>query len=225
MADQSRDPANDDSLTGLFKEVLKKFQQNSDDLLPAQIVSYNRTTNRATVQILIQMIDVNGNLIDRATATNIPVLLVGGGEFFLSYYLPAGSLGWIKASDRDISLFLETYTTRQPNTLRLHSFEDAVFIPDIMTNYTIAGEDAQAAVIQNRTGTVKISLNSQRVKITAPAIEIQGPTTITGATTINGNVQTTGTLTNNGVNVGSTHSHAQGNDSDNNSQRTTEPPQ
>ena len=218
MADQSRDPANDDSLTGLFKEVLKKFQQNSDDLLPAQIVSYNRTTNRATVQILIPLIDVNGNLINRARATNIPVLLVGGGDFFLSYHLPAGSLGWIKANDRDISLFLETYTARQPNTLRLHSFEDALFIPDIMTNYTIAGEDEQAAVIQNRDGSVKISLTESRIKLTAPAIEIQGPTTI------NGNVATTGTLTNNGVNVGSTHTHTQPNDSANNSQAPTNTP-
>ena len=219
MADQSRDPANDDSLTGLFKEVLRKYTQNNEDLLPAQIVSYDRTNNRAAVQILIQLVDVNGNLHNRAQLSNIPVLLLGGGDFFISWNLPAGSLGWVKANDRDISLFLETYTARQPNSLRMHSFEDAVFIPDLMTRYTIAGEDAQAVVIQNRAGNVRISLNSQRIKLTAPAIEIVGPTTITG------NVATTGTFTNNGINISSTHTHPQDNDSANNSQEDTGPPQ
>ena len=107
----------------------------------------------------------------------------------------------------------------------MHTFEDAVFIPDLMTNYTIAGEDVQAVVIQNRAGNVRISLNNQRIKLTAPAIEITGPTTITGQTTINGNVSTTGTLQNNGVNVGSTHTHPQENDSANNSQQDTGAPQ
>lgn len=225
MADQSRDPANDDSLIGLFKEVLRKTAQNTDDLLPAQVVSYDRTNNRATVQILIQLVDVNGNLHNRAQLSNIPVLLIGGGDFFMSWNLPANSLGWVKANDRDISLFMETYTARQPNSLRLHSFEDALFIPDLMTRYTIAGEDAQAVVIQNRAGNVRLSLNSQRIKITAPAIEITGPTTITGQTTINGNVSTTGTLQNNGTNVGSTHTHPQGADSAGNSQQNTGSPQ
>ena len=225
MADQSRDPANDDTMTGLFREVLRKFTQTHDDLLPAQIVNYDRTNNRATVQILIQLVDVNGNRLNRAQLSGIPVLLLGGGDFFMSWNLPPGSLGWIKANDRDTSLFLETYTARQPNTRRMHTFEDAVFIPDLMTSYTIAEEDAQAVTIQNRTGNVRISLNSQRVKITAPDIEIVGPTKITGQTTIDGNVSTTGTLENNGVNVGSTHTHAQGNDSDNNRQEDTDPPQ
>ena len=47
MADQSRDPANDDTLTGLFKEVLKKYTQNNNDLLPAQIVSYDRNQQQS----------------------------------------------------------------------------------------------------------------------------------------------------------------------------------
>ena len=116
----------------------------------------------------------------------------------VSFHLPPDSLGWIKANDRDTSLFLQqaTSATAPPNTTRMHSFEDAIFIPDvILTNYTIDAEDNQAMVIQNEAGTVRLSLNESRIKLTAPAVEI------------NGNTEITGTLMNNGVNVGSTHVH------------------
>lgn len=184
MARESRDPSNDDSLTGTFKEVLRKFLQGTDDMLPGMVQDYDRTTNLARVQPLIQVVDTEGQAHNRAPVANIPVLLIGGGTFFLSFHLPAGSLGWIKSNDRDISLFLQNFVNDRPNTARLHTFSDAVFIPDIMTNYTIAGEDAAAAVIQNQTGTVRISLNDTRIKLTAPAVEIvtTGQTSINAAT-------------------------------------------
>ena len=235
MARESRDAANDDSLLGTFRVVLRKFLQGTDDMLPAMVQAYDRKTNLARVQPLIQMIDTEGQPHNRDVVGNVPVLLIGGGTFFLSFNLPAGSLGWIKANDRDISLFLQNFVNDRPNTNRLHTFSDAVFIPDIMTGYTIAGEDSEAAVLQNQTGTVRISLNASRIKMTAPAVEIvttgqtsinAGTATINASTlTVTANTAITGTLENNGVNVGSTHTHAQGEDSAGNSERNTNPPQ
>ena len=216
MARESRNPANDDSLTGTFKEVLRKTLQRTDDMLPASVVVYDRGRNLAQVQPLIQVVDTEGQTHNRAPLARVPVLLIGGGDFFLSFDLPRGSLGWIKANDRDISLFLQQFANNRPNTARLHSFEDAVFIPDIMTGYTIAGEDSQAAVIQNKSGSVKISLAADRININAPAVNINA----TGSVAI-----TSAGLTHNGVNVGDTHTHPQEPDSDRNAQEDTGPPQ
>ncbi len=216
MARESRDPANDDSLTGTFKEVLRKFLQRTDDMLPAMVQNYDRAKNIARVQPLIQVVDTEGQRFNRAPLANVPVLLLGGGAFFISFHLPPGSLGWIKANDRDISLFLQGFANNSPNTRRLHSFEDSVFIPDVMTGHTIAGEDGQAAVIQSLDGSVKISLNNDRININGPAINI----TATGAVSINSK-----TLTHNGVNVGDSHVHSQNADSDGNTQQNTNAPQ
>ena len=114
MARESRDPANDDSLTGTFKEVLRKFLQRTDDMLPAMVQNYDRARNLARVQPLIQVVDTEGQRFNRAPLANVPVLLLGGGSFFVSFHLPAGSLGWIKANDRDISLFLQDSQTTDP---------------------------------------------------------------------------------------------------------------
>ena len=216
MARESRDPANDDSLTGTFKEVLRKTLQRTDDMLPAMVQQYDRTRNLARVQPLIQVVDTEGQTFNRAPLANVPVLLIGGGTFFLSFHLPAGSLGWIKANDRDISLFLQQFANNRPNTQRMHTFEDAIFIPDLMTGYTISGEDMQAAVIQNNTGSVKISLTDDRVNINAPDINL----TASGAVAI-----TSATLTHNGINVGDTHVHPQAADSRGDRQQDTNPPQ
>ena len=223
MARESHDPANDDSLTGTFREILKKFLQVTDDMLPAMVRTYDRVRNVATVQPLIQVVNTEGQTFNRAPLTNVPVLLMGGGGFFASFHLPANSLGWIKANDRDISLFLQAFANNQPNTGRLHSFEDAVFIPDIMTGYTIAGEDMQAAVIQSMDGTVKLSLTNQRININAPQVNIN----TSGDCNINagGNFQIVSSgMTHNGTRVGDTHVHEQGNDSAGNAEVDTEPP-
>ena len=196
----SRDPSNDDSLTGALNEILRKFLQNRvDDMLPARVVAYDRATNRAQVQPLIQILDTEGQLTSRAAVASIPVLFLGGGDFFLSFNLPAGSLGWIKSSDRDISLFLQFYGETGPNTKRLHRFEDAVFIPDIMTGHTIDSEDDTSMVIQNKDASVKISLNGTRIKMTvggATFTHIDGTFTIDGANLqVNGDINATGTIT------------------------------
>lgn len=164
----SIDPANYSSLLGVFRVALGKFLQGTDDMLPGIVIAYNRTTNRAQVQPLIQMVTTNGTLLPRAQIASVPVEIPGGGSALMSFNLVPGNLGWIKANDRDISLFKQYYNQQAPNTKRLHSFEDAVFIPDIMTGYTINAEDAANAVFQNAAGTVCLALWPTQFKMTVP---------------------------------------------------------
>lgn len=189
-APPSMNPANNDSIVGLLNIALEKFLQGVDDMLPAVVIAYDRVTNRAQVKPLIKVVTTDNALVSRAAVASIPVLQIGGGNFLLNFNILPGNLGWIKASDRDISLFLQSYTEAQPEFSRKHSFEDALFIPHVMSGYTIAEEDAENAVLQNLDGTVKISLGADTIKIAAPNIEF---------------VSTS--LTHNGVNIGDDHEH------------------
>lgn len=184
MAEQhatpSRDPANDDSLLGMARQILDKFLMGVDDMLPAVVVAFNRDDPpRVTVRPLIKVLTTDGRQIVRAQVASIPVMQFGGGGMALSFNLRPGDLGWIKANDRDISLFLQSYRDNAPNTLRRHTFQDAVFIPDAMRGVMIAGEDAGNAVLQTLDGSVRISLWPDRVKITAGSLYGEfGPTNI-----------------------------------------------
>lgn len=192
------DPADEDSLVGAFRFVVNKMLQDSNGQLPAKIISFDRTTNRAQVQPLIAIVTTDGTQISRAQIASIPVLQIGGGNFMLNFNLLPGDLGWIRASDRDISLFLQSYSEEKPNTNRINSFSDSIFIPAIMKDYTIAAEDAEHAVLQNLAGTVRIALWPDKVKITAPAgLVVDGPITATGGISVSGGsgITMTGGLT------------------------------
>ena len=138
-------------------------------------------SNRATVQPLIAMVTTAGLQVQREQVASVPVFQFGGGNCMLSFNLQHGDLGWIKANDRDISLFLANYNAAPPNTQRMHDFADAVFFPDIMRNYTIHEEDEGHAVLQTADGSQRIALWPDKVKITATEILADTQTfTVTG---------------------------------------------
>ena len=209
-APPSKNPANDDSMTGMFRQILDKFLQNTDDMLPARVVAFDRASNRAQVQPLIMVVDTNNNRFPRAQIASVPVLQMGGGGFMMNYNLNPGDFGWIKANDRDISLFTQAYSENAPNTRRKHSFEDAVFIPDVMTGFEINPEDATNVVWQTLDGSQRIAIWADRIKITstnkiildAPLIEITGEldsgTDSGGLAHFSGSVQVDGNIHSNG---------------------------
>lgn len=185
MADEqhstpSRDPANDDSLLGMARQILDKFLNNIDDMLPARVVSYDRVKNRATVVPMVKLLTTDNRQVGRAQVASVPVMQFGGDGVALSFNLKAGDLGWIKANDRDISLITQGYKDSAPNTLRKHSFQDAVFIPDVMRGLTINAEDQAHAVLQTLDGSVRVAIWPDRVKITKGAMYAEvGPANIT----------------------------------------------
>lgn len=174
------DPANNDSLAGTLQFCMKKFMQNMNGMLPAKVIKYDRDINRVQVQLLIALVSTDGSIISRAQIASIPVLVLGGGNAFLSFDLIPGDLGWVLANDRDISSFLQTYTESPPNTFRMNSFSDSMFIPDIMTDFTVESEDLHNVVLSKRDGSMRISLQSDRIKLTAPLVEITGKLQVDG---------------------------------------------
>lgn len=210
----SIDPVDEGDLTGAFRHIFSKMMQGVDGKLPAKVIAYDRVKNRATVQPMIMLLTTSDKTVARAQIASVPVYQIGGGDFLLSFNIKPGDLGWIHASDRDISLFLQSYSQSAPNTVRKHNFSDSVFYPDVMKGYTIAGEDTANAVLQNLDGSVRIALWPTKVKITAPTVEINAPTThifgtlqIDGAVTASSTIVATGNITGAGKSLNS-HTHS-----------------
>lgn len=192
-ANPSQDPADNDSILGMLRLVLRKFLAQTDDMLPAKVIAYDRALNRATVQPMIQMVTTDGQRVSRAQVVSLPVLNLGGGGFVLSFPISPGDLGWVKASDRDISLFLQGYVETAPNTGRMHTFSDALFIPDVMTGWTVDGGDSESVVLQSLDGVVRVALSATTLTLTAPTVIIDAAaTTCSGTLTVDGDIETTG---------------------------------
>lgn len=195
----SKDPADEGSLGGAFRQIFKKLLQGIDGMLPAKVISYDRAQNVATVQPIIAMLTTDGARVDRANVARVPVLALGGGGFLVNFPLQPGDLGWIEASDRDISLYMQSLSDSQPNTYRLHSFEDGRFIPDMMRNFDLADVADDAMTIQHKDGQSRIEISQNRVRVKTPTFlvdaeqsEFNGPATFNDHVTFNDDTTTNG---------------------------------
>lgn len=184
---------------GDFSAAIRKYMQNYirenvDDMLPAKVLNYDPNTNRATVQPLISIQDQQGNKHPRAALSNIPVYRPGGNGFFISFPLKAGDFGWLKSSDRDYSLMLQSEKTEAPNTERFHSFSDGMFFPDTLSGWAnnVSGDDLS---IRNKAGTTNLSMASGGMNISAANTTWTGNTAQTGNLSVTGKVSATGTAT------------------------------
>ncbi len=166
----SIDPAQRDSVMGTVQFIIDKMvMQEIDKMMPCQVIAVQG--NRVSVQIMVNMVSTAGKQTKRAQIPNIPIYQPSAGGYVVSFPVQPGDRGWVKATDTDISLFLQNLKQCPPNTNLIHKFDSSVFWPDNMgKGVTIAGGDAAKLVIQKYDGSVKIALGTT-VEIT-PALGV-----------------------------------------------------
>lgn len=195
MANQtpSINPADEGSLAGVIKTAIGKAMQSLDVMMPVEVVAYDRATNRATVRHLIQMTGSNGERVSRAHVSSVRVQQPGNAAFSISLPIKPGDKGWLLAADRDMSLFQDQGLSEgAPNTNRMHSFQDGVFMPDAMSNGDAPAGQGDNVVIGVNGGGTFMSIGSSGMEFH-----------------FGGNVLTmdAGGIKMNGVNIGDTHTH------------------
>jgi hypothetical protein len=194
-------PENNDSLTGTFNTVLNKYMQSIDGVMPAQVINFlPGPPDYVSVQPLISTVSTDMSATSRGQISNIPVCQIGGGGIVSRFNLIPGDQGLIIACDRDISLYMRNGLESQPNDYRIKDFSFSFFLPLVMRNYTVAPEDIQNAVLQNLSGTVRLSLFPDKIKVTGDAefvnnVTINGRLTVTGRTIVYGDINCGGDIT------------------------------
>lgn len=202
-------PADTGTLAGVIGLAIHKALQSVDGMMPVEVVSYDRATNRATVKHLIQMTGSDGQTIDRAQIASVRVQQPGNAAFSISLPIKPGDKGWIIAADRDLSIFQDQgLGAGAPNTDRMHSFQDGLFLPDAMSNGAPpAGQDDRVVIGANG-GSAFMSFDADGFEF-----NIGGSTlTLTAGGfgfSFGGNTLTmdAGGLKMNGKNIGDTHTH------------------
>jgi hypothetical protein len=171
----SRDSADENSLAGILRTMRSKFAQNLDVMIPAKVIAYDRTLNVAKVQPMVSLLTTGGEVVTRAAIAEVPVVALGGGGFVINFPLKEGDLGWLEASDRDISLFMQSLKDHAPNTRRMHTFEDARFLPDAIRGFDTQGLPSGAMTIQALNGSTRVTLTQNAIHIkSAGEVKVEG---------------------------------------------------
>lgn len=196
----SRRGADESDLAGVMRNAIRKEMQNQDGMLPVEVVSYDRATNRATLKHLVQMKGTDGEKVDRANIASIRVMQPGNGLFSMSLPIKPGDKGWILAGDRDISLFQQDVDKADaPNTDRMHSFQDGLFMPDAMKMGDVPAGEGDRVVIGANNGAAILSFDGDGFYFTIGGVKVE--------ITADGVKVTGGRMEHNGLNVGSDHTH------------------
>lgn len=185
------DAANEGSLAGQMDAFIGGWvRDNLDDMLPATVVSYDPVSNRAVIKPLVMIGTTDGAKRSRAQVANIQVFRYGAGGFFQRYPVKPGDFGWLKANDRDISLVLQRGGLEDwPNTKRRHNFSDAMFYPDTIKDWVVAGVDTDAMTLQSLDGLSVVSIAADNIEVRQGATKTR--TDATGITwTAGGHVMT-----------------------------------
>ena len=158
-------------LVDLIKQLMSTVKKEMEVSIPCEITAVI-SRQKVTVKPLIKVVDKLGNTYSRDVIEGVPVFALGTSNMSVSMPVAGGDKGWLQASDRDLSLFLQSFEESEPPTNRMHSFSDGLFVPDSMNDYTISSEDSDSLVIQDSTGTNKVTMNATKTRVVNGAVDI-----------------------------------------------------
>lgn len=177
--------------TELFKTAFREMMKSVGTNIPGHILSFDKDTQMAQVQIGIEQIDVSGKTFEPAPLIEVYVYMPGG-DYIVECQIDVGVEGLIVFSQRCIDGWTDTGGIAKNPILRFHDISDAFFLPGIKSQVNkISNFENDGIRIRNKDGTKHVWLkNNGDVEISANNVNI-----------------TSTTLTHNGVNIGDIHTH------------------
>lgn len=112
-----------------------------------RIIEFDKSTQTCTVQIM-QLKQFFDKTMAAAPITDVPLIVYGMGDGFITLPNPVGSICLLFFMDRNIDAFLETGELYEPDNTRLHDFSDCIAITTFSTlNNPIGNYDDTAITI------------------------------------------------------------------------------
>lgn len=175
--------------------------------LPGYIVSYDASSNTATVQLGVQG-QVSGpdqtpKSVNYPLLSGVPVIFPRGGGATLTFPIAAGDECWVSFACRAIGGWKQSGGIQPPNDSRRHDLSDAVcHIGPMSQSKKISGISTSTVQLRSDDALTYVELDpvAKKVNIVAP-----------GGFNVNGNTVFTGQVKANGKRIDESHTHtAQG---------------
>lgn len=97
-----------------------------------RIIEFDKDKQTCTVQIM-QLKQFFDKTMAAAPITDVPLIIYGMGDGFITLPNPVGSICLLFFMDRNIDSFLETGELYEPDNTRLHDFSDCIAITTFST--------------------------------------------------------------------------------------------
>ena len=200
----------------MINEAIKSQLRGLMICLPGKVVAFDPASQMAQVECGIQK-RINGDFRTIPVISNVRVQFSGNDQWYFWHEVLPGTEGLIHFSQRAVDTWNDQGGPVAPHEMRMFSAEDAYFVPGIRsTPRIIPGFVNEGVGMSSFDGATRIHLSPGVIDLKAATVNIEAGTinetstthnVTSGALAVKANTSIAGTLTNNGVNVGSTHSH------------------
>ncbi len=216
-------------------EALEARLRDLHTMLPGIIHNYDPATQTASVQPAIKRIFTEQGGVNLPLCVDVPVAFPGGGDFYLTFPVKPGDECMLFFSERCIDYWYERGGVQLPAEYRLHDLSDAFAVvgvnsqaqklPDVQTDGAELRSRSRSTYIRLTNGTIFIkgnivhegnntqtgNMNRTGTSTTSGQITGQGGMAVSGGAGVamSGNIEHSGgTITSNGNNIGSSHTHS-----------------
>ena len=178
-------------LEEVITEAIKTALKDAYSAMPAQVVSFNPTTQTADVQPTLKILFKDGDNLTRPIIPNIRVGFQRVGNFAITFPLSKGDEGLLIVADRSIDAWRKQGGIVSPNDARMHDLSDSIFLPMCYSDpKNIASFNASDIAIRSidnsgkieiaPDGRIEIDRNGNKVLATlSSALGTLGATTVT----------------------------------------------
>lgn len=179
-----KSPIDNIGINNLIEEVIMS-RLNCHNV--GKIIEFDAQTQTCTVQMM-QIKQYGENDYIPAPITQVPLIIYGGGNGFITLPNPVGSYCLLLFLDRNIDSFIITGEMYVPETGRMHDFTDCIAITTFTTLANpIAEYDEEAISLFNKTVIEEIKHNTT-LKIYGNGISINSTSTNTEEETLTSSV-------------------------------------
>lgn len=161
-------------------ELVKSLTQSMATCTLVTVQSVDTTNKVISALPMVTQIDGSGKPVSQGIIYNVPYLPMQYGNSAIVMTPAIGDIGLCVFCHSDISTVKKTKKEALPASYRKHNVSDGIYIGGILNSSPI--------------NYIEFLGNDINIKSTN--------------LTINANIQTTGTIINNGKNIGSTHTHS-----------------
>lgn len=237
----SNTPSNLSTLASVIKHGIESRLKDLHTAMPGIIISFDSVNQLASVQPAIKRvfkaIDGEKEILtptDLPLLINVPVQFPRGGGFSMTFPISPGDECLLTFVERSIDKWHKFGGVQEAGAKRFHALSDATALVGLSSEPNkIPNFDPLNTEIKKDDGSVSIKWNSNGsmdiFAISDVNINTGGDARITATTNIEFNAPnvaiTSTNLTHNGINIGSTHYHSQGNDSNGDAEVDTDGPQ
>lgn len=199
-----------DQLT-IIRDAIDAALSTLHTCMPGMVEAVDLQRMTVSVQPAIQaqarQADGSLKLLDLPVLHDIPLHFPSGGGCTLTFPVKAGDECLLVFASRCIDLWWQNGGVQAPFEVRRHDLSDAFALVGVRSQpRVIGGISADSVQLRSDDGTASITLNPASHEISLQASSIR----VVGNLEVQGNVSTQGSLTNNEVDVGSTHTHPNG---------------